>query len=201
MNTDVFDYMHRQAWIKSQDDVGVYHAAVDGLPNHGPVDDFGNPVPHSLGEHSVAPLRRFVEESKAKCLLQIGFNTGVSTAILSQLGVHKIVSVEIRDSSEVQRAADFCHFTWGHELVICDSMASFVTERIPKLPYDTAFIDGDHGIIAVRSDIELVKSVGVGSFLMDDMLPQYGTGLAAAMERDDLKMLWWDGNMAAFRFL
>jgi hypothetical protein len=66
--------------------------------------------------------------------------------------------------------------------------------------FDLAFIDGNHEVDWVRSDLALVAGLGIPWILLDDWWPFYGPGVQAAVrERSDLELEKQWGNMVLLR--
>lgn len=160
--------------------------ATNGIPHFlhpitkGTKDDFGNPIPSGTGPHS---YRSFEIWSKVipepKRILEIGFNLGHGAAVLLSLFPNsEIVSVDIRDSSELKVNAGnlASRYPGRHSLIIGDSKKA---DSLLTGSFEAAFIDGAHDLPSIMADIECCRRLGVTRFLMDDVHPRYGDTLEA----------------------
>lgn len=143
-------------------------------------DDRGHTIPFGTGPHSFKSFQMF-----AACIpepariLEIGFNLGHgAAALLAIFWSSKLVSVDIRDSSEVRNAAKVLGERYGdrHSLIISDSakLCSVLTGN-----FDAAFIDGAHDLKSIIQDIETCRLLGVKHILLDDVHPRHGATLEA----------------------
>lgn len=158
--------------------------AVEGLPyfvnsvTGKDVDDNGNKIPFGTGPHN---FQSFAFWSKViphpNVMLEIGFNIGHGAAALLHLFPNsKLISIDIRDSSEVRNAHTVldARYPGRHELVIGDStVASFPNS------FQAAFIDGAHDLDSIKKDIETCRRHGVKHFLFDDVHPRHGDTIEA----------------------
>lgn len=181
----------------------AHEAAVDGLTyfinplNGTDRDDSGRTIPFGTGPHNYRAFQMWGQLiPNARRILEIGFNVGHgAAALLSVFPKASLVSIDIRESSEVRHAADVISekYPKRHTLIIGDSSKA---HAITTGPFDAAFIDGAHDLPAIIADIQACRKLGVRNFLMDDVAPQYGETLEA-IRHTGLKMIAIVGaNMA-----
>jgi len=142
-------------------------------------DDRGHTIPFGTGPHSFESFEFWSKVIPVPSqILEIGFNLGHgAAALLSLFPDSKLVSVDIRDSSEVHNAHNVLarRFPGRHELVIGDS----ATVSLPFETFEAAFIDGAHDLKSIVKDINKCREYGVKYFLMDDVHPRHGDTLEA----------------------
>lgn len=160
--------------------------AVRGLPYFvNPItgknkDDRGNTIPFGTGPHSFKAFQMFAQcIPEPARILEIGFNLGHgAAALLAVFPESEVVSVDIRDSSELKANAETLskRYPGRHSLIIGDSKK--FTVKDPGF-FQASFIDGAHDLASIVTDIETCRRLGVKHFLLDDVHPKHGDTLEA----------------------
>lgn len=147
------------------------------------IDPSSGPGVYSSGPHCIKAFEAFLEFLKRSNLrgniLEIGFNSGVSSAIMLGIGFASVTSVEIENTEAVHRGEDILRKEYGDrfKLIFCNSEFSLPILKDAK--FDSAYIDGDHSMAATVQDLDLCTLLGINVVLMDDWLPKFGTALEA----------------------
>ena len=130
---------------------------------------------HLVGSREVVDaFKNIYRLNPFKNILQFGFNTGWSTAILLTLFEDvEITSIEIMKNQAAINGVRIIEdrFPNRHKIIWGDSMdvaLSFYQNKLPKQKFDCAFIDGGHYPNVVDSDIKLSKWSGIKNFIFDD---------------------------------
>lgn len=150
-------------------------------------------MPFTSGPHCVRPMRAALALTKAKRVLEVGFNLGHSAAIWLGLGVKRVVSIEVARRPEIAAAAVVLAENYGERfrLVVGDSKSAAIEEK----DFDLMFIDGAHDEASVSADITLGRRLGGEWFLFDDFNPHWGPGVAPAIAASGLVPVALLGNM------
>jgi hypothetical protein len=127
-------------------------------------------------EHVVSAWQEFYKIFPFTNLLEFGFNTGWSSALLLTIFPDvKITSIEILEFDRARKGANILKekFPHRHDIVWGDSqqVADEVMQGRRSLPgtgYDLSFIDGGHWPAVVQKDIELSLHLGIKNFVFDD---------------------------------
>lgn len=190
--------LEHHARFSRPEDIAFWNRCVAGLSSHGGtrgngLDDAGNQIPYSCGPHSLPAMRLFMQQAGVRRLLEIGFNIGNTAAVWLALGVRHLSSCEIRVSSEVKHSVEVLAMRHKAPFRFCagDSGALNIEGEM----FDSAFVDGDHGLAGILRDIETCRRHGVRNYLFDDLFPVYGETLAA-IDKSGLTLQWIFGNMA-----
>lgn len=181
-------------WWHPKEDSDFWNDSIKGLSTHDGTTDSGTPIPCSCGPHSLRSMRLFYDWAKPQKMMEIGFNIGHSASNWLKLGVPKLVSVDIRKSSEVLASAAALQKRHGAEkfrLVIGDGGAVRLPDR-----FDSAFIDGDHTFEGICRDIETVRAHGVKRILFDDLCVHH-TETIGAIQKTGLTVVFLSGNQIA----
>lgn len=169
----LFRILERHAHRHPKGDAELFDKALNGI------NPFCGPAKFGSGPHCVKSFREFMSfVPRGTNILEIGFNSGAGSAIMLELGAHKVTSVELTDTSDVRNSEKIIKETHGadrFELIISDS--ALVEPKIEGRVFKAAFIDGDHSFDATMRDLCLAKKHGAEVVLMDDWLPQFGTSL------------------------
>lgn len=150
-------------------------------------------LPYTAQAHCIRHMRAALALTKAKTILEIGFNLGHSAAIWLGLGAKHVTSVETSMHPTILDAADRMKkkhgdnvtLGWGDRTVLAADLRSV----------DLIFIDGAHDQASVAADIALGRAVTAKWFLFDDFNPHWGPGVAPAIEASGLVPVALFGNM------
>ncbi len=127
-------------------------------------------------EHVVNAWEHFYNSFPFTNVLEFGFNTGWSSALLlTMFPKVKITSIEIIEIESSRKGSEILkqRFPGRHDIVWGDSqkVAEDVIQgrrSLPGMGYDLAFIDGGHWPEVVQKDIELSLHLGIKNFVFDD---------------------------------
>lgn len=137
------------------------------------------PLPHTghlIPQKTVIKAFKHIYDHKPfNSILEFGFNTGWSSAILLTLFPDiTVTSVEIIKNENSQKGAQILKekFENRHSIIWMDSNLLYeeVVNDLFHMPknYDTAFIDGGHQYETVYRDISLSLYLGIKNFIFDD---------------------------------
>lgn len=193
----MFDLIQKEAYLAQllwahRDDLMMFEQWTHDLPRY--------PEAWAPGAdaHSIASFRLCLKVAKPTCLLEIGFNIGGSAALWLNLGVSRVVSVDINQAPIVREAGEILkgRFRDRFKLVITDEKQRDETVRAFTEPFDVAFIDAAHDHENVMADIKLVLSLGIKRLIFDDICPHWGPGVWTAISESGLKLMAIIGNLA-----
>ena len=127
-------------------------------------------------EHVVNAWEHFYNSFPFTNVLEFGFNTGWSSALLlTMFPKVKITSIEIIEIESSRKGSEILkqRFPGRHDIVWGDSqkVAEDVIQgrrSLPGMGYDLSFIDGGHWPEVVQKDIELSLHLGIKNFVFDD---------------------------------
>lgn len=124
----------------------------------------------------VKVLRFVVRMIQPSRLLEIGFNTGISSRIFLELGVQEVTSIEIQDNAEIRHGEKCLKDNYGDRFRLFRGHT--ILTALPELQdkkFDMAFIDGSHEASHVLIDISTCRLMGIKWMLCDDFWPHFGT--------------------------
>ena len=150
-----------------------YAQLVAGLP----------PTEIGLRAHSLAAIRSILEIVKPKCILEIGFDRGHSSAMWLGLSDASVVSIDISDDSELHEAVAVLQRRYPGRLTFIRSDSKVVHNKLLGFCFDFAFIDGDHTEEGALADMRLAKWLHIPWVALDDWLPEFGPGVQLAASR------------------
>lgn len=186
----------------SPEDKALYASMLAGFPHLGGFsgtgkDKYGQPIPFGCGPHSFRAIRRVSELVKPKKMLEIGFNMGYGAMMWLHSSDTELVSLDISDKEETLAAAKLVDERNPNrfKFVLSDSREAY--EKLKDHQFDLIFIDGDHTLPYVISDIELALRLGIKNICFDDWLPQFGPGVQSAIKKfPSIKIVEVVGNIA-----
>jgi len=135
----------------------------------------------------------FYSDFKFTNLLQFGFNTGWSAALLLTMFPEvKVTSIELVKIDNSSRAVDILEerfpgrhtILWGNSIDIAGEVMSN-NLKMPLPIYDAAFIDGGHPEEVTDNDIKLCRYLGIKNFIFDDV---HNDEIKKAIENNNLKL-------------
>ena len=137
------------------------------------------PLPHTghlIPQKTVVrAFKEIYNHSPFDSVLEFGFNTGWSSAILLTLFPNiNVTSVEIIKNERSQQGSEILKekFDNRHSIIWMDSNLLYEQvingQYIMPNTYDTAFIDGGHEYETVHKDISLCLHLGIKNFIFDD---------------------------------
>lgn len=178
-------------WCR-RDDVALFTKLQRVMPAYPP-----NPE-GALRAYSIEPLRQIVKLLEPRCLLEIGFHLGRSSAIWLHLGVEHVTSVDINPDQILQTAGDVLGAAYlkRFKLIVAPREDRDAAILYNPPPYDLIFIDGGHDLASVRQDIALARALGIRRMLFDDFLFPGTPDVAKAISLAGLKIHALFGGIA-----
>lgn len=148
--------------------------------------------PWGCDAHSIQAIRAAMSLVRPTRVLEIGFNLGASAMMWLQLGVQRLVSLDIRQTDSMLAAASAISARFGDAFTFMPRTEALEFNE----PFDLIFIDGGHEHGDVILDLDLGMKLGIPYYLLDDWLPRYGPGVQSAVRERDMIPLAVFGNMA-----
>lgn len=152
-----------------------------------------------LGPHSLPALRDVIDTVWPMHILEIGFGAGASSTMFLHLTDHATVhSVDKTTDPIVTAAAAHMTHVWSGRFRFLPGDSRRIS--LPAIAWDLIFIDGDHELSAVVSDLEKAKALGIPWVLVDGWWLYLGPGVRLAVEtQEDLQKVRQWGNLVLFR--
>ena len=121
-----------------------------------------------LKEESFDTVNNICSLLKPKNILEIGFNRGTSAIYWLQNSNANVISIDIRPLVNVKKSIDYINSRYPSrfEYIEMDSRSIRTEDWYNK--FDLAFIDGDHSLRGVNSDIEKCIQMNIRYFTFDD---------------------------------
>lgn len=122
--------------------------------------------------------------TKAKSMLEIGFNIGYSAAVWLEQGINTLTVIDIGNHKDTIPAmmATATHYDTKNILWWIGSSLSSEARDL-EMPYiDIVFIDGEHSYKAVKNDTELAQLYGATWLVYDDVIPGHQNGIHKCIE-------------------
>lgn len=117
--------------------------------------------------------------SKAKSMLEIGFNIGYSAAVWLDQGIETLAIIDIGKHKDTLDAIHATANFYNNKNImwwIGNSLSEDAKNlELPEL--DIVFIDGEHSYAAAKSDSELAKQYGANWIVYDDVIPEHINGI------------------------
>src|SRR5262249_43760512 len=126
-----------------------------------------------------------------RSMLEIGFNLGYSAACWLGYGVPHLLSIDIHPDPILQKAALVLadRYRERFQFMLSDSTHSDTLPVLEFRAFYCVFIDGNHELDSLLSDIRLAKALGIKHLLFDDWYPETGPGVQPAVLASDLKVV------------
>lgn len=187
----------------SEEDWAFYNEAIEGLPTRegfkGNFLDKDNiELPYGSGPHILKYFREALEITKARCVLEVGFNVGHGAAMLLQLGA-MVDSIDISEKWETKYAALYLE-------VKTQGNFRYYNRSELNTPYyfhgchELIFIDGAHDEGSIVEDIRMAKRYGIPYLLFDDFYPRYGETQKAIAQFPELELIKDMNNLMLFKW-
>ncbi len=183
-------YYYQSLYRCTKADWDAYRRWTDFLPRR-------TTEPYHSGPHSVRCLRAAYEMVCPGRVLEIGFNLGHSSVIWLELGVARVVSVEVRDDKKVRDAGELIAARYPNRFELTIKEPGVVL--IPLVRYDLTFIDGSHERKDVCEDIWRAVMLDIPWLLLDDYDTGHGPGVVEAVRECGLIPVAIFGTMALCR--
>lgn len=188
---NVSPYYEKSARRYSCEDLEFYENATGALPKR------KETTPYHSDAHSVRMLRMAYEiAGRPANVLEIGFCLGHSAALWLALGAKHVTSIETSTRPETMAAVNILRAIHG------DDRFTFVL-RAKHNPTDfvrkntvLAFVDGDHSVDGVDTDVAWLLEIGIPFILFDDFWLHWSEGTQPAIEKHRLVPLAIIGTMA-----
>lgn len=118
-----------------------------------------------------------LKKTKAKSLLEIGFNIGYSSSVWLESGIEHLVAIDINEHRDMLKAFYAVNNYYKDkqiDLIVEDSKALETVDIEKILSYkfvpDMSFIDGEHSYEACLSDSYLSLDLGANWLVFDDVV-------------------------------
>lgn len=123
--------------------------------------------------------------TKAKSLLEIGFNIGYSASVWLESGIESIIVIDIGTHKDTLDAIQATALNFKDKSVqwwIGDS-TSETAKNLDIDKIDLSFIDGEHTYRAALSDSYLSIDYGADWLVYDDVMPDSSNNIHAAIDK------------------
>ena len=127
-----------------------------------------------LTDVTVEAVRSVYDIIQPKRILEIGFNAGHSAVLaLELLPEVKVSSIDIGRHKYTKVNADKVIQKYGSRFKFTVQDSKELDATKVKGRYDTIFIDGDHSIEGLTSDLKFANSAEIGYIIVDDYHPKW----------------------------
>lgn len=151
-------------------------------------------IPFHCGSPVVNKIRMMLAITQAKSVLEIGFNLGHTAMVWLNLGVERLVSVDISEHPKVAQGAAEVATTFPDRFTFIRADSKKLT--FPTgVQFDCLFVDGAHDLASVSNDIGIGKRLGVRWFFADDYDIWHGAGTQPAVAHHNLQPVALFPNM------
>lgn len=158
------------------EDMAAFEEITSGLPLK---------VMYGLGPHSLPIIEEVLNRVAPRRVLEIGFGAGASASMFLAFSHCELVSIEMNVDPRVVNAAQLVGRTYpGRFELVSGRSEDFLGTgaRVDRGGgFDLIFIDGDHSLAGVRTDIRIGLEHEIPWFLFDDWWPHYGPGVQPAV--------------------
>jgi hypothetical protein len=180
---------HEELMFASDEDKELFRQWTEWLPNRDGVngdnlDRRGVPIPYYSGPHIIRHFRTVLDIVKPKRVFEIGLCVGASASFVLHLSDAYVFSVDVSDRDETVNAGLTLKdvFPDRFDFEIVDS--GTILERMKTHdPYDMIYIDGDHEEAGVTKDIQMAIDLNIPYIFFDDIMPNYGPGVAISIAK------------------
>lgn len=147
--------------------------------------DFSSTEGYWSNEDCIKVARDILDTTKAKTMLEIGFNIGYSASTWLQQGIDNLIVLDIgyhKDTLPAIKATATHYNTKQVKWWIGDSTSEEAKELdMPNI--DISFIDGEHTYRAAVSDTELSLRYGADWLVYDDVIDNHPNGIDKAINK------------------
>jgi hypothetical protein len=156
---DPANFFFKSTYASTAEDDALFRQWTAALPER------DASLPYHCGSPVVNKIRMVLAITGAKSVLEIGFNLGHTAMVWLNMGVERLVSVDISEHAKVAQGAAIVAAAFPDRF-------TFIRADSKKLmlgpDYELLFIDGGHTLDDVSADIALGKRLGVKWFFLDD---------------------------------
>lgn len=136
------------------------------------------------GKECVQIGKEVLEITKAKTMLEIGFNIGYSASIWLQEGIDSLYIIDINNHKDTLPAMEATKKYYSNKTIkwwLLDSKSE-EAKQIELPPIDIAFIDGEHSFAAITNDCNLAINAGAKWLVIDDYVRPGVNGIVEVIE-------------------
>lgn len=150
------------------------------------LENFNTTEGYWSGKECVTLAREVLDITKAKTMLEIGFNIGYSASTWLQEGIDNLYIIDINNHKDTLSALNATKEYYKDKNIYWWLLNSKSKEahEIALPTIDIAFIDGEHTFEGITNDCALAISAGASWLVIDDYLRLGANGIVEVI--DDL---------------